>query len=203
MTRIKNLLVSLFGLVALSFASQSMAIDNPSTLISQTVNNLQTEITSQHASLANSPEQLFAVIKKTVMPIIDVDQMAAMTLGPKWRDATPQEKNQFIDQFGLLLTKTYANALLTVSDYNITIYPVRGNAWKTENYVAVNGIVTPKNGGQSSAVTYYLERSGNGWKIYDMAVEGVSFMKNFQSQFQSFASMQALLARLTEMNAQQ
>jgi hypothetical protein len=36
-----------------------------------------------------------------------------------------------------------------------------------------------------------------------MAVEGVSFMKNFQSQFQSFANMQDLLARLTQLNNSQ
>ncbi|MDO8953583.1 MAG: ABC transporter substrate-binding protein [Gammaproteobacteria bacterium] len=200
----KIILSVLAGLLLVS-ASQTFAdsVQNPSTMIQNTVTKLQTEISAQRASLSDNPQKLYAVVKSTIMPDVDVDQMAAMTLGPKWRSATTAERAQFIDQFGFLLTKTYAKALLTVTDYNMVIFPIRGTAWQTAQFVSVNGTVAPKNGGESSAVTYYLQRNGNGWKIYDMAVEGVSFMKNFQSQFQSFADMPSLLARLTELNASQ
>ncbi|MDF2690503.1 MAG: toluene tolerance, Ttg2 family protein [Gammaproteobacteria bacterium] len=178
-------------------------VQNPVTMIQGTVTKLQTQIAQQKTSLSQDPQKLYQLVKTVVMPDVDVNEMAAMTLGPKWRTATPAERQQFIDEFGFLLTKTYANALLTVTDYNVTVFPLRDNSWQTEQYVSVSGTVSPKNGGESSAVTYYLERSGNSWKIYDMAVEGVSFMKNFQSQFQSFANMQDLLVRLTELNSSQ
>ncbi|MDF2529587.1 MAG: toluene tolerance, Ttg2 family protein [Gammaproteobacteria bacterium] len=195
----------ILGFALLVGAQTALAdtVQNPVTMIQNTVGKLQTEIAQQKDALAQNPQQLYQLVKTVVMPDVDVNQMAAMTLGPKWRSATPAEKQEFIDKFGLLLTKTYTNALLTVTDYTVVVYPMRGNDWQTEQNVSVSGTVTPKNGGQSSAVTYYLERSGNSWKIYDMAVEGVSFMKNFQSQFQSFANMQDLLARLTQLNNSQ
>lgn len=191
--------------VMIFFSGQAYAdsVQNPAVMIQSVVTRLQTQIAQNRSSLANNPQALYAIVKTTVMPDVDVNQMAAMTLGPKWRTATAAEKQQFIDQFGLLLTKTYTNALLTVTDYDVKVYPLRDNSWESQEYVSVNGSVSPKGGGESSAVTYYLERSGNGWKIYDMAVEGVSFMKNFQSQFQSFADMPSLLARLSQLNSSQ
>jgi len=84
----------------------------------------------------------------------------------------------------------------------VQVYPMRGVQWKTAQYIAVKGAVTSKSNGSTSQVTYYLERSGNTWKIYDMAVEGVSFMQNFRSQFQSFSDMDSLLKRVDELNAQ-
>jgi phospholipid transport system substrate-binding protein len=194
----------LLGLLLLAGWQISFAaVQNPATMIQNTVGTLQTQIDQQKATLAQDPQKLYQLVKTVVMPEVDVNEMAAMTLGPKWRTATPAQRQQFIDEFGFLLTKTYTNALLTVTDYNVVVYPLRDNSWQTAQNVTVNGTVAPKNGGQTSAVTYYLERSGNGWKIYDMAVEGVSFMKNFQSQFQSFQDMPTLLARLAELNSSQ
>lgn len=198
------LLVIVTGFSSMACAAapaSQQAVQNPVKLIDQTVLALQKEISEKGASLSNSPRQLFELVKKIVMPYVNVDQMAGLVLGPKWRSATEQQKQEFIDAFGLLLTRTYANALLTVSDYQITVYPLRGNGWKTAQYVAIHGTVKPKNGGAPSDVTYYLERSGDSWKIYDLAVEGVSFMQNFRSQFQSFADMAAILTRLNELNS--
>jgi len=194
----RKLLLGLFLLAGWQFSFA--AVQNPVNMIQNTVSTLQNRVAQQKSALAQDPQKLYALVRQVVMPEVDVDEMAAMTLGPKWRTATPAQRQQFIDEFGFLLTKTYTNALLTVTDYNVVVYPLRDNAWQSEQYVSVNGSVAPKNGGQASAVTYYLERSGNSWKIYDMAVEGVSFMKNFQSQFQSFPDMPTLLARLTELN---
>lgn len=176
-------------------------VQNPVELIQSTIDQLQQQIDAGGPSLANNPQQLYSIIKKTVMPYVAIDQMAGLALGPKWRSATPAQQQQFINDFGLLLTKTYANALLTVSNYKITLNPLRGNAWQTAQYVALNGKVTSLTNNKSSNITYYLERSGNSWKIYDLAVEGVSFLKNYQDQFQAFQSMDALLAKLSTMNS--
>jgi len=174
---------------------------NPADLIQSTVTALQVKISTQQGQLQNSPQELYQLIKSTVMPYVDIDQMAGLALGPKWRKASPLEQQEFVNQFGLLLTKTYANAILAVSNYKITIYPLRGDSWQTQQYVAVNGKVTSLSNGQNSNLTYYLERSGNSWKIYDLSIEGVSFLKNYQAQFQSFANMTTLLAKLNQLNS--
>lgn len=203
MRNIKKGFVLISGLllsINLCFADTSTVLQNPVDMIQQTVNALEQQIATAGPNLANNPQKLYGIIKQTVMPYVNIDQMSGLALGPKWRTATPAQQQAFVDQFGLLLTKTYANALLTVSSYTITLRPMRGNAWQTAQYVAVNGQVTSKTNGKSSNLTYYLERSGNSWQIYDLAVEGVSFLKNYQDQFQSFSNMDTLIAKIDQMN---
>ena len=191
-----------FLLIANSVHAQTIP-PNPSTLLKNTVVTLQKEINHDRASLAKSPKKLFALVKKVVLPIVDIQRMAGITLGPKWRNATKAQQQQFIDQFGLMLTKTYSKALLTATKYDITIYPMRGEGWKNQQYVAVHGVVKPADGGAPSRVTYYLVRAGASWKIYDFAVEGVSFVQNFQRQFAKYTSLPPLIKKIEQVNQRQ
>jgi phospholipid transport system substrate-binding protein len=178
----------------------AQSVQNPQVFIQNMVTSLQAQIDGRQAELEHNPKKLYAIIRTTVMPDVDINHMAGLALGPKWRRATPAQQQEFVNGFGLLLTKTYANAILTITDYQITVNPLRGNGWESSQYVNVNGAVVSRSNGQHSNLTYYLERSGNGWKIYDLAVEGVSFLKNYQSQFQSFNDMNALLAKIDALN---
>ena len=202
--RFTTLCVIALGLVLLASSGYAQTTPpNPSVLLKTTVVHLQREINHDRASLASSPKKLFALVKKVVLPIVDIQRMAGITLGKKWRDATKTQQQQFIDQFGLMLTKTYSKALLAAAQYDITIYPMRGNGWKNQQYVAVQGMVKPANGGSPSRVTYYLVRSGASWKIYDFAVEGVSFVQNFQRQFAKYTSLPPLLKQIEQVNQRQ
>lgn len=199
---ILSFLLVLFVCVSFAHAAAS-TVQNPVTDLQSTINKLQNEISSQHASLTKSPAKLYAVMKDTLIPMVAVDRMAAMTLGPKWRTATAEQKKDFVAEFSKLLTRTYARSLLQVNNYIITIFPLRGDRWKTASQLAIRGKLAAKGSQQSSAVTYYVERNGSDWKIYDFAVEGVSFVKNFQAQFQSYANISDLIAKLTKLNAAQ
>lgn len=177
------------------------SVQNPQAFVQGMVTSLQNQIEGKQEQLVANPNQLYAIIRTTVMPCVDINRMAGLALGPKWRTANPTEQQDFINAFGLLLTRTYANAIVKISDYEITVSPIRGNDWQSAQYVAVNGTVTSQSNGQKSNLTYYLERSGNSWKIYDLAIEGVSFLKNYQSQFQTFNDMNSLLAKLAQLNS--
>lgn len=184
-------------------APESKTIQSPVVVLRKTVNQLQTEISSQHASLTQSPAKLYAVVQKILMPAIALDQMAAMTLGIKWRNATAAQKKEFVAEFSKMLTRTYARSLLQVSNYTITIFPLRNDSWKSAKQIALRGKLSPKGSENSSPVTYYMERVGNTWKIYDFAVEGVSFVKNFQAQFQAYPNTAVLIQKLKKLNARQ
>lgn len=185
----------------LGFCTANAAtVQNPQVFVQKMVDSLQSQIAGKQDELSNNPKKLYSIIRGTVIPNVDIDRMAGLALGPKWRSATPQQQKEFVDDFGLLLTKTYANAILTITDYQITVNPLRGTSWQNSQYVSVSGAVVSQVNGQKSNLTYYLERSGESWKIYDLAVEGVSFLKNYQSQFQSFNNMSSLLAKIKQLN---
>lgn len=177
-------------------------VQNPTAFVQTIVTNLQNKVNGRQSALESHPQQLYAIVKTVIMPYVDIDEMAGLALGPKWRMATATQQQNFINSFSLLLTKTYADVLIKITDYNITVNPMRGIAWQTAPSVAVTGQVVSISNGQSSQITYYLHRSGDTWKIYDLAVEGVSFLKNYQAQFQSFSDMNTLIAKINQLNAQ-
>ncbi len=161
---------------------------------------LQKDIGQDHTNLKESPDKLYQLVKEVLLPVLDVEEMAGATLGQKWKGASDPQKKQFIDFFGLMLTKRYADALLTVSDYELKFRTLPKSVWRESDHVSIAGQVTSKNGGAPSRVTYYLVKKGKKWQVYDMAIEGVSLVENYRSQFQSFSNLGALIDRLKKMN---
>ena len=183
-----------------AFAGQ---LQNPVTELQTLVNSLQQDVAANHLSLQKNPDQMYQLVQKNLMPVMAVDRMSATAMGPKWRTATAQQKQEFIQQFSLMLTRTYVSALLKVNNYSIVINPLRNDSWQQMQALALPGVITNKANGESSTVTYYVVRNGDSWQIYDFAVEGVSIMQNFQSQLQSFSTVDAVIARLKQVNASQ
>ena len=203
-TLVKKWMVLVLLAGALSFLQTACAdeVANPVTQLQTLIDSMQKDVAAQHYTLQKNPDQLYSLVKKNIMPDMAVDRMSAMALGPKWRTATPAQRTEFVDQFSLMLTRAYASALLKVNEYTITIFPLRGDEWKTADNLALPGSIAQTGGGQASSVTYYVVREGNRWKIYDFAVEGVSIMNNFHTQLQSFPTMDAVLKRIKQVNSE-
>lgn len=191
-----------FGNLSNAVAANLPETQSPEVKLQTVISDLQQEINANQSKLNQDPSLLNQMVTEHLLPIIYVNKMAAMTLGPKWRTATAVDQNEFIKQFSLLLTRTYSTALLKMGDYKITVFPLRGDSWKTADYVAISGQLAPAGGGSASSVTYYMEKDNGVWKIYDFALEGVSFVKNFRSQFEQYSDIKTLLTRLDTMNHQ-
>lgn len=198
----KRLLSITITVVWSLFAITAWAEQSPVQVVKDTVVHLQQEVQKQHADLKNSPQKLYRVVNKVIMPQVAINEMAALVLGPKWRTANQQQRNEFVKQFAMLMTRTYANALLTVADYDVSVSPLRNQNWQKAKQIAVMGTVKPRNGGPSSQIIYYLVNEQSGWKIYDFSIEGVSFVQNYRSQFASFQKIQPLIERLSTLNKQ-
>jgi phospholipid transport system substrate-binding protein len=216
MTNLKKLCIFLAVIGAVSFplskaiaadsqstteASASVSdVQNPAKFLADFVGNIKHEVQKNQLSLSNSPDQLYALVEQQVLPHIALDEMAGSALGAKWRAASPAIQKEFIVEFAKMVTHNYSAGLLKVSDYSFKIYPIRDAVWKKESKVSINGVIQPNGGGAGSNVTYYLERSGQTWKIYDLAVEGISFVSNYRSQFESYSSVEVLVPALKTLN---
>jgi phospholipid transport system substrate-binding protein len=185
-----------------SMGMAQAAVENPQVMIQNTLETLQADIQVHHADLKSSPAQLYALVKRDVMPHLDVNYMGALTVGHLWKASSPEVREAFIDQFGRLLTRAYSSALLRVTDYQLAFKPM-APGWESKTFISVSGTIIPKSGGQQpSAVVYYLVNVKGQWKIYDFVVDGVSFLQNYRAQFQSFTDLMTLTERLKSMNEQ-
>ena len=120
---------------------------------------------------------------KIVEPIFDYDLMAKLTLGRKyWPDLSEKDRKKFTDLFVERLKATYIDKLSLYTDEKIAYdKPVQQGI-----KVQIPTKVISKN--NSIAMMYKLYRSSNGWKIYDIEIEGVSLISTYRSQFYDILS---------------
>lgn len=189
-------IVLVFGFL---FLSQSYAGGDPVGMLQSVANSMIAGLKQNQATLKTKPSIVYQLAYRYVVPHADLDQMAMRVLPPQtWRSATAAQRAQFKKQFTLTLIRTYASALTNYNNQTVKFYPPRGTSGNT---VEVGSDIV--GGSQSIHVTYRLVRSGGGWRLLDMNVEGVSMLDSFRSQFSDILSqgnMQMLLDRLSRHN---
>ncbi len=174
-----------FALLAGASLAQAMA---PDTLIRQ----LSEDVI---ASVKADP----AIVDTKVMPHVNFQKMTASAVGRHWRSATPEQRERLQVEFKTLLVRTYAGALTEVKDQTVSLEPFR--AAPTDTDVVVQTRVRGR--GEPIQLDYRLEKSGDGWKIYDVNVLGVWLVQQYRTSFnQEIAQVgiDGLIARLAERN---
>jgi phospholipid transport system substrate-binding protein len=168
------------------------------------VGNAQNTLNSSSQYYKTHQNEIVALIKKDVLPIIAVDIIAQVAVGKSnWQAASPNVRKQFIDLFTYNLIYTYSTSIISASQsYQIILNPFTDNSWQNKTVIAVTGSIVncQKNDTNSSLIIYMLKQK-NQWKIYDISVGGVSMLDNFKQQFKSFNSLQSLNNALKNTNA--
>jgi len=120
------------------------------------------------------------LVDAKVLPHFNFRRTTQIAMGQSWRRATPEQQEQLVSQFKLLLVRTYSGALASYRDQVIEFRPLRAKPGETE--VTVRSVV--KQGGTAPiAIDYDLEKSESGWKIFDVRVDGISLAANYRSAF--------------------
>ena len=119
--------------------------------------------------------------EKSVLTNFDFNRMTRLAVGKDWRQATPEQKKQLTQEFRRLLTRTYANAFISVNK-NQTIEYKPFKMTGDENEVVVKTMIV-KPGAKPLDVNFSLEKGADSWKIYDITVAGVSLITNYRESF--------------------
>lgn len=129
---------------------------------------------------AGSRAKLIDLIEAKVLPHFNFTAMTALALGQSWNKATPEQKKKLTDEFKLLLVRTYASALAAFSNQKLDFRPLRAKPTDTDVTVNVR-VLQP--GSQPVAIDYSMEKTSQGWKVYDVMVGGVSLVANYRTEF--------------------
>jgi phospholipid transport system substrate-binding protein len=122
------------------------------------------------------------LIDEKVAPYIDFERMTRLSVGPGWRTATPEQRQALTDEFRTYVILTYSGAMSRVTDEQVKVQPVEAQPAATEVIVRTQ-LASSK--GEPTQLDYRLERSATGWKIYDVAIVGVSMVETFKDSFAS------------------
>ena len=106
--------------------------------------------------------------------------MTQIAMAVNWRRASAQQQQALVAEFKTLLVRTYSNALSLYRDQVIDFKPLRARPEDTE--VTVRSEIKQR-GQQALALDYDMEKTSQGWKVYDVKVGGVSLVSTYREDF--------------------
>jgi phospholipid transport system substrate-binding protein len=176
-----------------SLYAQAMA---PNDFILDAMEVLGSKMDGRRSELADDSEALYALIDEVLLPRFDRKLAAQQVLAKHWRAASAEQRERFIDAFYSTLVQRYADGVLEFEHDRIEVLPFRGDTSKRT--VVVKTRVDLEDGTNVS-VYYTLVNKKPGWMMFDVMIEGVSYVRNFRAEFDSeigASSLDAVIARL-------
>lgn len=195
--RIAFLFLLAFGLMPTAQAQTA-----PDELVKSVTGEVIEIIKNDKDIQAGDPQKAAQLIQEKVLPHFNFTRMTALAMGINWRKATPEQRETLVNQFRTLLVRTYSNALTAYRDQTIEYPPTRMQPNDTD--VTVRSLVRQP-GAQPVTIDYRMAKVNDGWKVYDVAVGGVSLVTNYRDTFNTEVrntGIDGLIKTLSEKNRQ-
>ena len=199
-----HFLVSVALVFITVFTTHALAIDErtPEQIVEDTSSMVLNTINEDNDRLREDPALINQLINETVIPIIDLGSMGKLILGKYWKKASEDQRTSFIAEFKDMLIRTYAKSLVDYGHAKVTVLPARDK--QEGKYYTVQSELSVGSGKAPLQVAYIFRKNKQTeWKVFDLAVDGLSLVKNFRTSFSQEireTSLDALIARLANTN---
>lgn len=194
--QLKDLIIA-FVIAAIPVAVLAQAdMKSPNDVVAEAAKQLDQALSARKEELSTDKEALYELIDEILLPRFDRKYAAQLVLGRHWRAASPQQRERFIDAFYGSLLRRYADGVLDFDLSQIEIQPFRGSL--SDPRVTVRTTVTLDDGTEVP-VDYAMVRRDEGWLLFDVVIEGISYVRNFRAELNSeiqAKSLDAVIKRL-------
>ena len=170
----RTILVAILGLFALNAAAQS-----PNEVVSSAADLLDQALKDRKAELSADKEALYALIDEILEPRFDRKYAAQQVLGKHWRSADAEQRERFVEAFYNSLLRKYSEGVLEFDQSRIEILPFRDDLSKKRVTVKTTVRLTD---GTKVPVNYVMIRREPSWLIFDVVIEGISYIITFRSE---------------------
>lgn len=172
----------------------------PDVLIRSTTEEMLKALDEHSKELKQNPAVIYGLVSNIVLPHFDFIRMSRSVLAQNWRKASLKQKLGFVRAFRTLMVRTYAVALLDYTNQKIHVLPAKLQAGDKNVTVRMEVL---QQGKPPAIINYRLHLNKKGWKIYDVATDGISLITNYRTSFASEIKRQgldALIVRLQKHN---
>ena len=138
------------------------------------------------------------LLREEISKAFDFDEMAKRSLGPAWRQRTPEERKEYVALFRQVLENSYLGKVEAYQGEKIKY----GKESVEEGRIATVETLIVTGKGQEIPLNYRMMKEKSEWRVYDVVIEEISLVNNYRSQFSGIlqkSSFQDLLTRLREM----
>ena len=177
----KNAMLSL-ALVAFLAGTAGIAVADiaPDVLAKNTTEEVL-EILRNNKDIRSDPKKVTELVEAKILPNFDFTKMTRLAVGKGWRQASPEQRETLVTEFKNLLVRTYGTSLTQYKNETVEFKPVKIEPTATD--VTVKSQINRAGGGQPVAVDYSMEKTTNGWKVYDVTIEAVSLVTTYRGSF--------------------
>jgi phospholipid transport system substrate-binding protein len=168
----------------------------PTAVIESAVALFAEKMDGRQEELASDRDSLYALIDEILLPRFDRKFAAQMVLAKHWRGADEAQRSRFIDAFYQAMLRRYADGLLEFEQDRVSVLPFRGDESKPRAKVKSTVVL---NDGTKVAVDYELVKRETGWLLFNVVIEGVSYIRNYRTELDSeirSSSLDAVIERL-------
>jgi phospholipid transport system substrate-binding protein len=167
-----TLMLLLLGTVPLS---QAVSVDDPVAFLRSSTDDVLSIAYSGHGN-----ENIAARVRPLLEKTFAFDVVTRQAMGPGWRQFSAPEQKRVTDLFTELMIRTYSSRVVGTERPKIA-YGARVELAPDRCEIPTR--VTASSGNEPFAVVYRLVKQPAGWRIYDVLIEGVSFVANYRAQF--------------------
>jgi len=193
-------LCSLFALsISAAVAADDAAQLGPHELVTKVAQQTLQDLNAHRGEYQKDPAKVRQLVDKNMLPYFDTTYAAQLVLAKNWRTATPEQRKRFVDAFYQSMLQNYGSALVEFTPDRLNILPFQG---KPEDETATVRSTVRRDNGSMVQVNYSLHKTPQGWKAYDVQIEGVSYVKSFRTDFGSEIQQKGLEAVIQRLEAQ-
>ena len=173
------LVLALTGIFSGGALAQTQG-DDPVSLVENITVSIFADVTENLEEYTANPEALEELVRTDLMPLLDVNYSARLILGRAGRGIEKEKVEQFATSMSNLLIDRYSKGLLQFSsEIKLRVLPQRGDL--NEKLTRVRTRVTLPSGGEAP-VDYAFHKTPEGWKAFDVVVEGISYVTTYRNQ---------------------
>jgi phospholipid transport system substrate-binding protein len=154
--------------------------DDPSAVVQNSAQSILAALDKDRDSYRRDPAKVAALVNQYLLPHFDTEFAARLVLGVHWRDATPEQRKRFVDAFYHSLLSNYGTAITNFTADRLKIFPtkVEGDASRATVRTEIR-----RDTGDRISVNYYMRKTPEGWKAWDVVIDGISYVNSYREDF--------------------
>jgi len=172
--------------------------EGPTQVVENAANGMLGELDKDRATYRRDPAKVGQLVDKYLLPHWDTEYSARLVLGKYWRTTTPEQRQQFIDAFYHSLLSNYGAALSEFTADRLKIYPTTADPAKP---IATVRTEVKRDNGDRVSVNYYMHKTPQGWKAWDVVIDGISYVNSYRTDFGEQIEQQGIDAVIKRLEA--
>ena len=173
------ILLAFILLPSISYAEDSFL---PDQMITTSIDSMNSQLGDQENKrrLENEKDELYSIIDSTLSPYFQKQYAGRLVLNKHWTKTDTDQRARFTEGLYQSLVKSYALTLLNFDVSNIKVLPMVDITDQTKKLTVKSEVLYK---GEVIPMNFSFGLFRDGWRFFDVRIEGVSYIKNYRNQF--------------------